>query len=171
MTTKSILVQEIIDENLRTARQNLEQDGLLQPVLFLHLAANDILVVPLTLPDTFEKKALFFFEMGRRLHEQGLQPSEAVFLSESWFLSVQEAPDAMKLPPSEHPSPQEAIVAVGRNADNSRYTQVVQPFTRDKHNRPVWQAILIAVYDEKQTPGNGSVSILDFLFEAIPASA
>lgn len=167
MTTKSILVQKIIDAQLRAAKQQLEHNGALQPLLYVHIAGDTALEMPLSLPDTFEKRAGYFHAIGRQLHERGLQPSEAVLVSESWFVAVQEAPAAMDFAPSEHPSRQEAIVLIGRSADGSRFTQVVQPFTRDKHNRPVWQAIPMAAYDEPLPSGTGSAGLLDYFFDAM----
>lgn len=171
MTYSSILVKKMIDKMLHTARQNLEEDGSLQPTLFLHIAGDEILHMPLKLSDTFEKKARDFIILGRQLHERGLTPSEAVFFTESWFVNVQDAPAATKFAPSEHPARQEAIVAIGRTADNRRYTQVIQPFKWDKANRLVWLPIPLAMYDEERSSKNGPVGILDYLFETIPVSS
>ena len=167
MTNKTILVQKLVEAMLHSARWKLARDGGLQPVLYVLIVGDTALEMPLTLPDTSEMKAKYFFGIGRHLHERGLQPREAVLVSESWFVAVRQAPAAMDFPPSEHPSRQEAIVLIGRSADNRRFTQVVQPFTRDKQNRPVWQAMPMAVYDETQTPGKGSAGLLDYFFEAV----
>ena len=123
-----------------------------------------MVILPLMLPDTTEKKAQFFAKIGSYLYEKAMQPTEALFLSESWYVAVQEAPAVLEFPPSKHPARQEAIIAIGRSADNRQYTQVLQPFTKDKDNRLVWQATPIAVYDEKRTPDNGSAGLLDYLF-------
>ena len=167
MTTKTILGQRLGEAQLRAAKQHLEREGVLQPLLYVLIAGDTALEMPLTLPDTPEMKAKYFFGIGRQLDERGFQPREAVLVSESWFVAVQQAPAAIDFPPSKHPSRQEAIVLIGRSADNRRFTQVVQPFTRDKHNRPVWQAMPMAVYDETQTPDKGSAGLLDTFFEAV----
>ena len=167
MTNKTILGQRLVEATLRSARQELEREGVLQPVLYVLIVGDTALEMPLTLPDTPELKAKYFFGIGRHLSERGLQPREAVLVSESWFVAVQQAPAAMDFPPSEHPSRQEAIVLIGRSADNRRFTQVVQPFTRDKHNRPVWQAMPMAVFDETQTPEQSSTGLLDHFFAAV----
>ena len=171
MTTTSLLSQQTVDGCLRIARQNLAQDGSLQPILFVRTVGDRTRIIPLTLPDTFEAKARLFVRIGCDLSEQALEPSAALFLCESWIVAAQEAPSAMDFPPSEHPAREEAIVAIGRSADNSRYSQVVQPFKRDKHNRPVWQPVPIAVYEETPSQGVGSAGLLDCLFEAIAAHA
>ncbi|MCC6168712.1 MAG: hypothetical protein IT329_15935 [Caldilineaceae bacterium] len=171
MTTTSILVKREIDRILQIARRCFDERCAMQTTLFVHVSGNERIAMPLVLPETYDKKALMFFALGHQLHERGLTPNEAVLLSESWFVGVQSAPAALKIPPSQHPSRQEAIVAIGRSADGSRYSQVVQPFTRDTENRPVWQPIPIAMYDEKRTGQDGPTGILDYLFEAIPVSS
>ena len=170
MKSTSILAKAVVDAHLRTARQNLERDGFLQPALFLHLAGDQTLVMPLSLPKTSEQKASYFLHIGRYLVERGLVPSEALLLSESWWVAVQEAPAALEIPPSEHPSRRQAIILIGRSADNRRYAQVVQPYTRDAHKRPVWQPVQFAVYEEDKTAEFSSVGLLDYLFEAIPTA-
>jgi len=167
MTNKTILVQKLVEAQLRAARQDLERDGGLQPLLYVLIVGDTALEMPLTLPDTPEMKTKYFFGIGRHLSERGFQPREASLVSESWFVAVRQAPAAMDFAPSKHPSRQEAIVLIGRSADNRRFTQVVQPFTRDKHNHPVWQAMPMAVYNETQTPGKGSVGLPDTFFEAV----
>ena len=160
MITKSILVQSFVDKKLEVARQKFEQNGFLQAVMCVRIAGDNTLEMSLMMPDTFEKKAKYLWDIGYYLHERGLQPSEAVMVSGISYIPADQ-------PPSDNPSWHEAIVAIGRNADDSRYTRVAQPFTRDKHNRPIWQVIPMAEYDVQQTPENGSIGILDCLFDAI----
>jgi hypothetical protein len=171
MFNLSILTKPKVDKMLEVARQNVEQDGSLQPVLFLQLAGREVLHMPLSLPDTFEEKARYFLGVNFHLHKLGLTLRAAVFCAETWFVNAQNAPAAMKVPPSEHPARQEAIVAIGRSADNQRHTLVIQPFTRDKLNRPLWLPLPLAQYDEARTNQNRAYGILDCLFEAIPGSS
>jgi hypothetical protein len=171
MSKRSILVKQEIDKLLQIAKQCAEQGHPIHQELILQVAGDQLLHMPLTLQGDAEAKASQFLVLGRQLHERGLAPCEAVLLCESWFVNVQTTPAALKFAPSEHPARQEAIVAIGRSADNRRYTQVVQPFTRDQANRPVWQPLPLAMYDEPRTAQDGPTGILDFLFEGIPASA
>lgn len=171
MSMRSILVKPEIDKLMQIAKQCAEHGHPFQQVLILHVAGDQLLYMPLTLQGDAEAKASQLLILGRQLYERGLTPSEAVLLCESWFVNMQEAPAAMEFAPSEHPARQEAIVAIGRSADNRRYSQVLQPFTRDKDNRPVWQPIPMAMYDEERESGDGPTGILDFLFEEIPASS
>ena len=171
MSERSILGKQEIDNFLLVAKRCAEQGYPVQQELFLHVPGDQVLHMSLTLQGDAEAKASQFLVLGRQLHERGLLPSEAVMLCEGWFVNTKEAPAAMKFAPSEHPARQEAIFAIGRSADNQRYTQVVQPFTRDKTNRPVWQPLLFATYDEPRAAQDGPTGILDFLFAGIPARA
>jgi hypothetical protein len=171
MSKRSILVKPEIDKLLHVAKECIEHEQALQQMLFLHVAGDQLLQMPLTLTGDAEAKASQLLMMGRHLHERGLTPDEAVLLSESWFVEPWKVSAAMKFAPSKHPARQEAIVVVGRSADNRRYTQVIQPFTRDKTNRALWQPLLLAMYDEPRTPQDGPTGILDFFFEGIPARA
>jgi hypothetical protein len=167
----SLLAKPAIDMVLRSAKACLAQDGYLAPALFLRMEDGNTMIFPLMLPDDFEQKVNHFLILGRRLQEDHLAPTEAVFLSESWFVNVQDTSAATQFAPSKHPARQEAIVAIGRSADNRRFTQVVQPFTRDKGNHPVWLPIPLAQYNSERLPHEGPVGLLDYLFAEIPKCA
>jgi len=170
MTQRSMLAKQEIDKLLAVAKRCAERGYAVGQILFLHVVDGRFLHMLLDFQGDAEAKAAQFLVLGRQLHEQGLMPLEAVMLSESWFVDAQKAPAALQLAPSQHPARQEAIVLIGRSADNRRYTQVVQPFTRDKSNKPVWQPLCLAAYDESRDALDGPTGILDFLFEGVAAT-
>lgn len=159
----SLLQQPLVENILATARRNLVQKGCLIPVLFVALAQGNPLIVHLQLPDTFDQKWAYFRDMGRRLRAVHGDITEALLLSESWIVDARTAPGAATVPPSRHPSRQEAITLTGRNAAGDRYTCVVQPLTRNEQ-QPVWQELLLAEYDQPVRPDNHSPGVLDALF-------
>jgi hypothetical protein len=171
MSIRSILIKQEIELMMQGARRAFENDGCLLPNLFLLSTGKELYSITLSLPDTAEQKALEFNLIRLQLQARGLSVHEAVLFSETWFVNAQDVPAVTQLAPSQHPARQEAIVAVGRSADNRRYSQVIQPFTRDKASRPVWQPVLLATYDEPRTAQDGPTGILDFLFDGVSATA
>ena len=168
----SLLGQPLGETILATARQNLVQDGHLVPVLFVAVAQGKPLIVQLQLPDTPDQKWAYLRQLGRRLLALPSPLREALLLSGNWYVDGRTAPGATTMPPSRPPSRQEAITLTGRNASGDRYTCVVQPLTRDGQQRPVWQEILLALYDQPVTPTAPPVNVLDALFaDADRASA
>jgi hypothetical protein len=163
--SQSILEKVFTNSILATARGNLEKHGTLLSVLFLNTGAPELGLIALDLPNTAEKRQAYFTRLGLRFLILGQRLREAIMLSETWFVSAQEAPAAFKFPPSQHPSRQEAIVLVGRNAKQTRTTFVVQPFQRDAANQPVWSKIPMAVYNEPVEEGSEAVGLLDDLFK------
>jgi hypothetical protein len=117
-------------------------------------------------PNTTEQRQAYFAKIGTRFRRLGQPIQAAVSLAESWVVLAQQAPAALRIPPSQHPSRQEALVVIGRNADNTRTTQVIQPFTRNATSKPVWSAPAIAVYNESVAKGHSAQSLLDELFLA-----
>lgn len=171
MSKRSILSKQEIDKIMHAARECMENGNCLNQLLLLQVARDRFLHMPLNLKGDADAKSVQLFTIGASLHAQGLSPHAALLLSESWFVKPLEAPAAMQFAPSKHPARQEAIIIVGRSADNQRYSQVVQPFTRDMRNKPVWQPLLFATYDEPRTPGDGPIGILDLLFDGVAATA
>jgi hypothetical protein len=166
MAIPSLLAKGVLEPMLNTARKNLARDGFLMPVLFVAVPDSRHGIVPLALPQTAEQKQRYFAHLGFLFRRSGQTVSAAAMLSESWFVNPQTAPAALKLMPSQHPCRQEAVVLIGRNAGNTRSTHVVQPFARDRHNRPVWGKDLIAVYNEPVQTAGKSLGLLDYLFLA-----
>lgn len=171
MSKRSILSREEMGKILQVARDCMEKGHGVKQLLLVQVAGDRFLHMPLNLEGDADAKSVQLFTIGASLSAQGLTPTAALLLSESWFVKPLEAPAAMQFAPSKHPARQEAIIIVGRSADNRRYSQVIQPFTRDTRNRPVWQPLLLATYDEPRTPQDGPTGILDFLFDGSSATA
>lgn len=164
MHIQSLLSQKAGEAILRAACQNLETDGSLVSFLFFTLANGKRAEIPLRLPATTEDKETLFVTLGMTLVSVGVTVSEAVMLSEGWIVNAQKAPAALKLPPSQHPSRQEAITIIGRNAEDTRSTCVVQPFSRSSAGKLIWEALLFALYDEPTTAGSKVKGLLDYFF-------
>jgi hypothetical protein len=162
--TQSILTQKFLEPILITARKNLLSDGYLAQVAFVRDRSGRVIAVLLEMPkDPFEKRA-YLAAWGSRLRRAGVVITEAVLLAEGWFVDGRKAPAPLSLPPSQHPARQEAITMVGRNAAGTRTTSVVQVFSRDRDNQPVWGQVAIASYNQLVKPGERMESLLDCLF-------
>ena len=146
---------------LKGARKNLEGKGFLQPMLFIELSTGKSLFCPLKMPNASVAKYRLFQNLGNEARKKG-PIKTAVLLSETWIVMANEAPDATKYMPSQHPCRQEAIVLVGRNADKTRSAIVIQTFTRDEHNAPVWSEPQVMLSDSPQ--GFAAEGLLDALF-------
>jgi len=164
MFENSILTKQSIETILATARRNLETDGGVCSVLFVQLASGQREARLVTLPATSEEKRTYFAALGRALRQEGKLIQEAVLVSEGWFVRTNEAPDAFKTPPSQHPLRQEAITVIGRNASGTRVSSVVQPFTRDGENKPIWCQPIFASYNEASDKGYQLCGLIDNLF-------
>lgn len=165
MKNRSILERQFVENILATARHNLEVDGALAPVVFARLG--DQMVVPVGFPDLPtdpDLKRMVMIGLGTKLREQGQEIAEAIMLLEAWYVNGLQYQDAAKIRPSQHPGRQEAIVAVGRNADNTRGTTVIQPFLRSDEHKPVWMKIPVADYNTSAANSVHAVGLLDYLF-------
>lgn len=163
---ESILTQDFVEQILTTAQENLRASGYLSPVLLVHLAGGQRLITELELPETTEEKEAYFTRMGRSFRRAGQRIHEAVFVAETWYVDVREAPDAFTVRPSQHPARKEAISIVGRNAQGTRHTFLVQPYSRDRHNQPVFEPIPeeMAQFNVLVEGGTHGVGLLDHLF-------
>lgn len=166
MQHSSILTRPVLEPMLKAARENLMCDGYLMPILFVAVAAVAPVIVPLELPATAERKERYFRQLGAQFAASGQIIREAVMLSESWFVNAKQAPAASQVPPSRHPCRQEAIFLMGRNTDKSRNTYVIEPFTRDGNNQPVWEKRPFAVFNEPAEAARHVSGLLDYLFLA-----
>jgi hypothetical protein len=162
--TSSILAEAFGARILRLARHNLEQDGVLAPALFVKQPSHAPLLVGLKLPAEPAERQRYFLRLGHSLQRQGQRVVEAVLLMESWFVQSQPGRLDLSVRPSQHPARQEAIVLIGRNADHSRVTQVIQPFRRDSEQRLAWESCPQAVYDQPAGQGPRASGLLDYLF-------
>ena len=167
MSHKSLLTKEAADEILQTARQNKVKDGELSPALFLHIAVNNLIIMPVFLPHGSDKRTTYFVEVGRNLRRNGIIPSEALLLTEGWFVAVQETPAALKFAPSQHPARQEAIFLVGRDAGDTRFTHVIQPMSSADGQRPRWHPLAHEAYNLETVAHTKPYGLLDALFAGI----
>jgi hypothetical protein len=165
----SILTKSFIDLILTSARQNLERDGFLVSVLFVKLVTNKLLIIEMTelmLAETQQQQCLLMTSLAQRFKRHHQEITEALLLSEGYFVSSQE-PGAMQLPPSQHPAGREGCSIFGRNASNTRTTKVVLPVHRNQANRPrLEEKPVIAQYDQPATTGLPMIGLLDYLFPA-----
>jgi hypothetical protein len=169
MKHPSLLTQQAVDPILETARRNLAYEGALYPMLFVQFKDSQSILLPLELPDDPEAKRDYFAELGslvRRNCRGGL--GATLYLGEGWLVDGRSAVDAAKVAPgapwARHPCRQESIAVVGRNAQNTRHTFVVQPFGRDPQGKPVWQPIANAVYNQPPAQGVRMDGLLDWFF-------
>jgi hypothetical protein len=166
MDSTSILTKPVIDAWLRVAKRNLKKDGYLVSVLFAKLTNDRIATVnlgELTRAKDHQQKQLVMSMIGKKLRSEVGDFTEAVMIVEGWYVGGQE-PGALSIAPSQHPARQEAICIMARNASNTRTTSVIQPFTRDADNQPVWGKIPLAVYNASPGTSPAPMGLLDYLF-------
>lgn len=162
---ESILGQEFVEGILNQARRNLEKDGSLVPVLFLLFKGGERGILPLALPETTAERQAYFRAIGLAFQSTRKPIAEALMVSETWYVAVdKDKPLSLDVRPSQHPKRREAITVMGRDAERSRYTAVIQLFHRDRHRHPVFEPITEADYNAFVTPGTGPVGLLDDLF-------
>jgi hypothetical protein len=163
----SLLVKDVLLEILEQARLNLEKDGSLIPTLFIRLHTGKEFIYGVQLPDDSVRKCLMLRSIGRKIQEEHGSIQEAILLVETWYVDAHEAPNAAHYPPSQHPCRQEAITIIGRSEDNTRSATVIQTFTRDERNAPVWTEPHVNIV-KPGTKGAAAKGILDSLFEDSP---
>lgn len=147
---------------LTGARKNIEEAGSLHPMLLLEMEAERFMI-PIEMADDSREKYQMFHALGEKMRlKYGLIQNAAV-ITESWIVMAKEAPDATKYMPSQHPCRQEAIVLIGRNADKTQSAIVIQTFTRNEHNAPVWSEPQVSISDSS-TNGMVAEGLLDALF-------
>lgn len=149
---------------LEDGREVLETKGSLLSVLFIELNNGKCSMSPVKMPGNSELKYRMFHAIGKAIRSQKGAIKDAVLLCETWIVNAQEAPDATKYMPSQHPCRYEAIMIIGRNADKTRSVSVIQKFTRDEHNAPVWSEPEITMADSF-TKGVVAKGLLDALFD------
>ena len=163
--SSALLKKAMLLDLLEAGRKNLEEAGSLRPMLFIQLRNGEgIEEFPLEMPDESSKKYLMFYLLGKQIGSKFGSIQNAVIMSETWTVYADEAPDATKYPPSQHPCRREAIILFGRNADKTRSAIVIQTFTRDEHNAPVWSEPQVTISDSRK----GEVMVeglIDALFD------
>ncbi len=161
----SILAQEFVEVILTMAQENLRRDGALAPVLFVRFQGGEQAITLLDLPATTEEKEDYLAALGLSFRQTGRVVEEALFVSETWYVAAEPGQRLnLDVAPSRHPRRQEAITIVGRNADRTRHTIVVQTFGRDRHQRPVLGRMEAAEYNTLSGQGSRPVGLVDYIF-------
>ncbi len=162
---ESILLQGFVEAVLTMAQENLRRHGALAPVLFVRFQGGEQAIAPLDLPATTEEKEAYLAALGLSFRQTGRVAEEALFVSETWYVAAEPGQRLnLDVAPGRHPRRQEAIAIVGRNAEHTRHTMVIQTFGRDRAHRPVLGRIEVAEYNAWSEPGSGPVGLLDHLF-------
>ncbi len=164
--SESILAQPFVETVLQAARVNLERDGALHPVLFLQLESSEQMVMLLKeFPDTVEERQEYFTALGMALPHTGRRIDEAVFVSEAWYVGMEEGRTEFDVAPSQHPQRREAIVVMGRDAARTRLTHVLQPFHRGDQNQPIFDQRAMEEYNIPADQFPQAVGLVDYLFD------
>lgn len=162
-----ILTQAYMTKLLTVAKAELEKDNDLIAMLFVQSRGlrGRAAGLPLAdLPADVAQRYLYFATLGARLKRQLGAIEAAVFLNGAWWASVAAGQPLGHVRPSQHPNRHEAIVLVGRNADNTHQSFLLQPFTRDRLQHPVWGKTVLETYGQ---PGQlKATGLLDMLFQA-----
>ena len=159
---KTILTEENLRKIIAMEKRLLMQDGGLSPRLLVVSGSGERTMIGLPdLPSDPDVKAMMLRAIGLKLRTEHGGIREALFIAESWMTSAK-APDANKIPPSQHPAREEIILIVGRNDDKSQTAFAIQPFSRDGKGQPIWKEPTIALSEEQG--GLTFDGILDDLF-------
>lgn len=168
MTNRSIMNKRNMNVLMHSAKRALTDDASIVSRVVILTAADLVCNAILKLSDFTENKARYWASAGRRLREYGHQPFEAVLICKSeWIKDVQDIPAATKVTLGWLPQDHEAIVAIGRSADNHRLSQVIQPYKWDKVNSLVWLPSPLATYNTARGIGDRFIPILDYLLEQV----
>lgn len=165
METTSILSQSFINGILETARQNLERNGNLLSVIFLKFDDNQVCAVGINMPETPEERRVAVHAIRQKMGTQGLI-QEAVMIMNTWYVAGKDASGGLPMMPSQHPQRQEAIIIVGRNADNNRSSTVLQPYSHNQTGGLRWHKLAIAQYNQPSDEAIQVMGLLDDLFIA-----
>ncbi|MEZ4678234.1 MAG: hypothetical protein R2932_28870 [Caldilineaceae bacterium] len=161
---ESLLTREHLQSILNIEKGFLSNGESCVPkvLVMLHSGETGIVTIPELGSDSNEKR-LMFNALGQKLRAEKGSIKEAVFIAESWMVNAS-APDSNKYAPSEHPAREEAIVVVGRNEDKSYSLIAIQPFGRNKKDKPVWREPIISISGEG---GYSYEGILDDFFTGV----
>lgn len=169
MTSKhpSILTRTHVNSIVTIAKANLEKDERLDAMLFVHyggLRSRHVIVPLADLPADSSQRPHYFFTLRARLRQEMGVIDEALFLSNIWWAPITSPQEVDAVAPSQHPGRQETIMLVGRNVTNTHQALLIQPFTRDRHNAPVWDKVLVESYG--QAGSLRAIGLLDDFFDA-----
>jgi hypothetical protein len=164
MKSTSALSQELIEILLKLARQQLEYEGKLLALLFFKFDDGRVVLIREELPEQHEERRRVIWRIGHHMRSRGENIQEAVMVVNSWFVAGRDGIDGLSTAPSQHPQRQAAIVASGRNAEDSRHSIVVQPYDVNDDNSLVWREPMIAHYDHPTDAKNRVSGLVDDLF-------
>ena len=151
---KSILTKKTIQDVLVIAKDNLEKDGSLLPVIHVNCKGK-IVIVGLPLDDLIDRRKLFT-GLGIKLRNAVGEIDEALFVSETWYYKA-DKDEKLDIRPSQHPNKKEAIMLVGRNKSGKKQVLAMQPYIKVKGKY---------VYLKKDVDADGATGVLDYLFDA-----
>ena len=149
---------------LNGAKENLREYGSLSPTLFLHLESGERLISSLKLPETSKERQAYFATLGLSFSRAGQEIREALFISEAWYVKAKEDAAAFAVAPSQHPERKEIISIEGRNAQRTRLTVLLQPFSRDSQNQPVFEPVIVEQFNTPADIAYYPVGLTDHLF-------
>ena len=160
---KSLLCEAIAKSVMAVARRNLEEDGYLMSVLFIRITQEEAFSIPLTdfhRLRQVEARQAAMISIGKQLRDKGYTIAEAAMVLHGRTIKKQEL-----VHPRQHLFRQDALLYIGRNASNTFATTVLQPFTRDANDRPIWAEISEPQYNVATEPSTRPTGLLDYLFE------
>jgi hypothetical protein len=164
---ESILSQEFVEPILTVTKEFLRYHDRLGPALFLRMEDGEQGVIPLAYLDdlrTIEERREYFASLGLSIRLAGSKIHEALFVSEVWYVEPEEL-KGLDVPPSQHPNRKEGISIVGLNNEGTRFTQVLQPFSRDINKQPIFGPLKDAKYNVPLNDQSRPTGLMDHLFE------
>lgn len=164
MKSISVLSQDFIENMLRIARENLESERTLLTIVFLKLDDGRVSFTGIPMPEIYEDRRRVMQNLRQQIRGRGEDIREALVLMNSWFVDGEDATGGLDMAPSQHPRRQEAIIAIGRNAEHSRASMVVQPYEQNETGRYDWRTPVVAQYDLPTDASNQVVGLVDDLF-------
>jgi hypothetical protein len=164
MAKKSILSKTYIQRLLIESYQNMCWHIEIEPRLVMQTKTGETSPLLLQIPQDAKAKHMYMYAVGVTFAEVIGMPTAALLISDSWYVDASKAPQAMSIPPSQHPARQNAIIVAGRTADNLVHSMVVHPYTIEQC-RVVFDKTAHEVYEEKRGIEDTSSSILDAFFE------
>jgi hypothetical protein len=163
---ESILTEEFVEPILTVTREFLKYNDHLGPALFLLMENGEQGVIPLAYLDSLKStkdKRAYFTSLGLSIRQAGDRIREALLVSDVWYIKPEEE-GTLDITPSKHPNRKEAIAVVGRDAQGTRFTHVLQPFRRDSQDRPIFEPIE-AKYNVPPEGEHRSTGLIDHLFD------
>jgi hypothetical protein len=159
----SLLENETLTALLETAKKNLEKYPELQPVIFAKLEGETKpAVLPVEFPNSdHNEKAFRLFAYGEALRRAtGKKITEAVFISDTYFLAQPKDEAPASLPVRENPLRREAIMLVGRDNSGDKRVLLLQAYTRTDNK------IIFDKTPELDTKAGSATGLLDYFFSA-----